>query len=180
MEGIERPDRLVIDLDPDEGIGFAAVQEAALDLRRHLLTVGRETFPLLTGGKGIHLVVPLTSSADWTAVRSFAKQFCTLLADAQPDRFTVSLPKAQRRGEIFLDFLRNKRTATAIMPYSTRARPGLPVAAPLAWSEVPRMKNASCFSINDAPELIERSGGRRCADGDVLIRHCRAWYKPCL
>ncbi|MDP8914644.1 MAG: DNA ligase D [Pseudomonadota bacterium] len=161
VEDVERPDRLVIDLDPDEGVGFAAVKEAALDLRRHLLAVGLESFPLLTGGKGIHVVVPLTPSTDWAEVRGFAKRFCTVLAEAQPDRFTVSLPKAQRKGRIFLDFLRNQRTATAIMPYSARARHGLPVAAPLAWSEVPRIKSASCFSINDASELIERAGGRR-------------------
>lgn len=161
VEDVERPDRLVIDLDPDEGIGFSAVRDAALDLRRHLLAIGLTSFPLLTGGKGIHVVVPLIPSADWTQVRGFAKQFCTVLADAQPDRFTVSLPKAQRKGRIFLDFLRNQRTATAILPYSARARPGLPVAAPLAWSEVPKIKSASCFSIDDAAELAKRAGDRR-------------------
>ena len=131
---VETPDRIVIDLDPGEGVDFAAVKQAAAQLRRSFDALGLACFALLTGGKGVHVVVPLTPVADWEAVRSFAKDFCTALAEAAPDRFTVALPKKQRRGRIFLDFLRNQRTATAVLPYSARARAGAPVAAPAGTS----------------------------------------------
>src|SRR5207237_2818125 len=108
---VETPDRLVIDLDPDPKLGFAAVKEAAFQVRRSFDAVGLDSFALLTGGKGIHIVVPLQASAEWDEVREFAKAFCTALAQAAPEKFTVALPKPQRRGRIFLDFLRNQRTA---------------------------------------------------------------------
>lgn len=120
---VETPDRLVIDFDPDPKLGFELVKEAAFQVRRSFDAVGLESFALLSGGKGIHIVVPLEPVAEWDQVREFAKSFCTALAEAAPDKFTVALPKPQRRGRIFLDFLRNQRTATAIQPYSARARP---------------------------------------------------------
>ena len=119
---VETPDRMVIDLDPGEGVGFDAVKQAALQLRRSFDALGLESFALLTGGKGMHVVVPLLPEAEWAQVREFAKAFCTALAEADPARFTVALRKEQRRGRIFLDYLRNQRTATAILPYSARAR----------------------------------------------------------
>ena len=127
---VETPDRLVIDLDPDPKLGFDAVKQAAFQVRRGFDALGLESFALLSGGKGIHVVVPLEARAEWDEVREFAKSFCTALAETAPHRFTVALPKPQRRGRIFLDFLRNQRAATAIMPYSARARPGMPVATP--------------------------------------------------
>jgi len=154
---VETPDRLVIDLDPGEGVSFEQVKTAAVQLRRSFGAVGLESFPLLTGSKGIHVVAPLTPEAEWAQVREFAKAFCTTLADADPARFTVALPKAQRRGRIFLDFLRNQRTATAILPYSARARRGSPVAAPVAWNELGQIASADVFSIGDAKELLKRA-----------------------
>lgn len=153
----ETPDRLVIDLDPGEGVTFEDVKAAALQLRRSFDAIGLESFPLLTGGKGIHVVVPLVPAAQWPEVRAFAKLFCTALADADPNRFTVALPKSRRRGRIFLDFLRNHRTATAVLPYSARARDGAPVAAPVAWDEVPGLAAANAFTIADVAKLKRRA-----------------------
>jgi bifunctional non-homologous end joining protein LigD len=153
----ETPDRMVIDLDPGEGVTFEHVKEAALLVRRSLDALALESFPLLTGGKGVHVVVPMTPEAEWPHVREFAKLFCTALAEADPARFTVALPKAKRAGRIFLDFLRNQRTATAIMPYSARARDGAPVATPVTWEEMPALTQASTYTIADVAELKRRA-----------------------
>ncbi len=115
---------------------------------------------MLCGGKGIHVVVPLEARAEWDEVREFAKSFCTALAETAPDRFTVALPKPQRRGRIFLDFLRNQRTATAIMPYSARARPGMPVATPVDWEELQEIDRADAFTIADVEQLLKRANSR--------------------
>jgi bifunctional non-homologous end joining protein LigD len=154
---VERPDRMVIDLDPDPELGFAAVKEAALQLRRSFGAVGLESFALLSGGKGIHVVVPLRPNAGWEQVREFSKQFATALAGADPERFTVALSKAKRRGKIFLDYLRNHRTATAVMPYSARARHGAPVAAPISWDELSGVERSDAFTIADVQTLLERA-----------------------
>ena len=157
---VETPDRLVIDLDPDPKLGFAKVKEAAFQLRRSFGALGLESFALLSGGKGIHVVVPLRARAEWDEVDSFAKSFCTALADAAPDRFTVALPKKERRGRIFLDFLRNHRTATAVMPYSARARPGMPVATPVNWDELDEIHRSDAFTIKDVQQLSKRAASR--------------------
>jgi bifunctional non-homologous end joining protein LigD len=157
---VDTPDRLVIDLDPDPKLGFDKVKEAAFQLRRSFEMVGLESFALLSGGKGIHVVVPLDPVAAWPEVDAFAKSFCTALADTAPDRFTVALPKLQRRGRIFLDFLRNHRTATAVMPYSARARAGMPVAAPITWDELSGIDRSDAFTIADAEALLKRAKSR--------------------
>jgi bifunctional non-homologous end joining protein LigD len=151
------PDRLVIDLDPDPKLGFEKVKEAALQVRRSFEAIGLDSFALLSGGKGIHVVVPIERVAEWDELREFAKAFCSTLAAAAPDRFTVALPKPQRRGRIFLDFLRNQRTATAIMPYSARARPGMSVAAPVTWSELADLDRSDAFTIGDVETLLKRA-----------------------
>ena len=161
---VETPDRLVIDLDPDPKLGFERVKKAAFQVRRSFDAVGLESFALLSGGKGIHIVVPLEPVAAWPEVDEFAKAFCTALADAAPERFTVALPKPQRRGRIFLDFLRNHRTATAVMPYSARARPGMPVAAPATWEELDRIERSDSFTIADAAALMNRAKSRTLKD----------------
>lgn len=159
VNDIEKPDRLVIDLDPDEEIGFDAVKDAALTVRDALALVNLTSFPLLSGGKGIHVVVPLTPAAEWPDVRAFAYDFCRTLANAEPGRFTVALPKKERRGRIFLDYLRNQRTATAILPYSLRARSGLPVAAPISWRELDGFSSAQQFLAADADSFRRRARG---------------------
>jgi bifunctional non-homologous end joining protein LigD len=158
---VETPDRLVIDLDPDPKLGFDKVKEGAFQLHGSFASIGLESFALLSGGKGIHVVVPLEPIAEWPEVDDFAKSFCTALAEAAPDRYTVALPKKERRGRIFLDFLRNHRTATAIMPYSARARPGMPVAAPVTWDELVEIDRSDIFSIADVEQLLKRAKSRK-------------------
>jgi bifunctional non-homologous end joining protein LigD len=154
---LEYPDRLVFDLDPDVGLDFDKVKAAAERLRVLLADLGLVTFPLLTGGKGIHVVAPLDRSTDWPKVKSFAERFSRAIAEAEPEMFTANIRKNQRKGRIFLDWLRNQRGATAIMPYSARAREGAPVAVPIAWEELGKIKGGNVFSIRDADELLRRA-----------------------
>jgi len=156
-DDIEHPDRLVFDLDPDEGLDFGAVRDAARRLRELLGEMGLETFPMLTGGKGIHVIAPLDQSADWSAVTSFAERFSRAVAEAEPERFTANMRKVQRKGRIFLDWLRNQRGSTAVMPYSARAREGAPVAAPIAWEELDDYEGGNAFTIRELDLLFERS-----------------------
>lgn len=160
---IENPDRLVFDLDPDVGLDFNEVKKAAVRLRELLGDLGLKTFPLLSGGKGVHVVAPLDASADWAAVSSFAERFSRAIADAEPETFTANIRKVQRKGRIFLDWLRNQRGSTAVMPYSARAREGAPVAAPVAWEELDRYDSGHHFSIRDAEELLERGRSKMLA-----------------
>jgi bifunctional non-homologous end joining protein LigD len=157
IDEVERPDRVVIDLDPGEGVGFAAVRESALQVRQSLEVIGLESWPLLTGGKGVHVVVPIRPEVEWDGVRRFARTFCTALAGLLPDRFTVALPKPQRKGRIFLDYLRNQRTATAIMPWSLRAREGEPIAVPVTWPELGRAESAVAISFAERKQLPKRA-----------------------
>ena len=159
-EPLEKPDRLVFDLDPDEGLGFDKVKSAALRLRDLLADLGLETFPLLSGGKGIHVVAPLDQTADWVKVKSFADRFSRAIAEAEPEVFTANIRKVQRKGRIFLDWLRNQRGATAVMPYSARARENAPVAAPIDWSELDQIDSAATFTIRDTDRLLERAGSK--------------------
>jgi bifunctional non-homologous end joining protein LigD len=158
---VEKPDRIVFDLDPDVGLDFALVRKAAKDIKTHLADMGLQTFPMLTGGKGVHVVVPLTPEAEWPEVKDFAQRFALALAEAEPERFTAALAKAKRTGRIFIDYLRNQRGATAIMPYSARAREGAPVAAPINWEELDEMESGGRFSVRDAALLLERASSRK-------------------
>ena len=160
IDPLEKPDRLVFDLDPDVGLDFAKVKEAAVRLRDLLADLGLVTFPLLSGGKGIHVVAPLDQTAEWPAVKSFAERFSRAIAEAEPELFTANIRKNQRKGRIFLDWLRNQRGATAVMPYSARAREGAPVSAPIAWEELDGLTTAAPYSIRDADVLLERAGSK--------------------
>ncbi|MES2903653.1 MAG: DNA ligase D [Pseudomonadota bacterium] len=160
IKPLEKPDRLVFDLDPDVGLDFAKVKDAALRLRDMLADLGLETFPLLSGGKGIHVIAPLDQSATWPKVKSFADRFSRAIAEAEPELFTANIRKTQRKGRIFLDWLRNQRGATAVMPYSARARENAPVAAPVNWSEMDQIDSAATYTIRDADKLVERAGSK--------------------
>jgi bifunctional non-homologous end joining protein LigD len=157
IDPLEKPDRLVFDLDPDAGLEFDKVKAAALRLRALLGDMGLVTFPLLSGGKGIHVVAPLDQTADWPAVKSFAERFTRAIAQAEPEMFTANIRKVERKGRIFLDWLRNQRGATAVMPYSARAREGAPVSAPIGWEELEGLEGANIYSIRDAGLLLERA-----------------------
>ena len=160
---VEKPDRMVFDLDPDEGLDFADVREAAMDLRKHLADIGLSSFAMVTGGKGVHVVVPLTPGHSWDANKSFSERFAKALAQAEPDRFTATMSKEKRKGRIFIDWLRNQRGSTAVMPYSARAREGAPVAAPVAWNELKKLDNARGFTIGDAKRLHDRAQSKTLA-----------------
>jgi len=164
---VERPDRMVFDLDPDEGLDFADVKRAAHDLSRHLGDLGLASFAMLSGGKGVHVVVPLTPNAGWPAVKDFADRFARALAAAEPERFVATMAKAKRKGRIFIDWLRNQRGSTAVLPYSARARPGAPVAAPVAWRELDAIDRPARWTIRDADELLRRADSRLLAGWGV-------------
>ena len=160
VDALEQPDRLVFDLDPDEGLDFAATKQAAEHLKNQLAELGLTSFPLLSGGKGVHVVVPLTPQAHWPAVRDFAERFARALAQAEPERFVAVMSKAKRTGKIFIDYLRNGRGSTAIMPYAARARAGAPVAAPVSWTELRGIDTAARWTVRDGPALLRRANGR--------------------
>ncbi|HEX8412761.1 MAG TPA: DNA ligase D [Sphingomicrobium sp.] len=158
IEDVEKADRLVFDLDPDEGLDFENVRTAAFHFREILTSIGLETFPMLTGGKGVHVIAPLTPKSEWPEVKDFAHRLAQAVAQSEPDKFTSALPKVQRKGRIFVDYLRNQRGATAVMPYAVRARPGAPVAAPISWKEMETIDAPNHFKIGDAAELVKRAG----------------------
>ena len=157
VETLEKPDRMVFDLDPDEGLAFADVKKSALDIRRQLADIGLVSFAMLSGGKGVHVVVPLDPGHGWDAHKDFSKRFAEALSLAEPDRYVATMSKAKRKGKIFIDYLRNQRGSTAIMPYSARARENAPVAAPIGWEELADVKSAGQWTIKDAAALLERA-----------------------
>jgi bifunctional non-homologous end joining protein LigD len=157
---LEKSDRMVFDLDPDEGLAFTDTKKAAEHLKEQLAEVGLTSFPMLSGGKGVHVVVPLQPLAEWAEVKSFAERFARALAALEPDRFVATMSKASRKGRIFIDWLRNQRGSTAVMPYSARARDGAPVAVPVSWTELRDIETAAVWTIHDAAALIERASGR--------------------
>jgi bifunctional non-homologous end joining protein LigD len=160
VKPLEKPDRLVFDLDPDVGLDFADVRAGAVRLKALLADLGLVSFPMVTGGKGVHVIVPLDASVPWPKVTDFAERFARAIAQAEPERFTANIRKVAREGRIFLDWLRNQRGATAILPYSARARDGAPVAAPIAWEELDDIKGGNIFSILDADLLLERASSK--------------------
>ena len=160
IEDVEKADRLVFDLDPDEGLDFKDVVSAAFHVQDTLAQMGLITFPMVTGGKGVHVIAPLTPSAEWPQVKDFAHRFAMALAQAEPDRFTAALAKAKRTGKIFIDYLRNQRGATAVMPYSARSREFAPIAVPLSWEELRDIDKASHWHIGNADEMLKRAASR--------------------
>ncbi|GAB7550841.1 DNA ligase D [Novosphingobium sp. 11B] len=157
VDDVERPDRMIFDLDPDEGLDFKECIRAAGDIRARLADLGLVAFAMLSGGKGVHVVVPLKRGHDWDTHKDFARRFAEAMSLAEPDRYVATMSKARRKGRIFIDWLRNQRGATAVLPYSVRSREGAPVAVPVSWDELDGMKTAQPFSIGDAAELIRRS-----------------------
>ena len=154
---VERPDRMIFDLDPDEGLDFAECKRAAKELRGKLADLGLMSFVMLSGGKGVHVILPLQRGHNWDVHKDFARRFAEAMSIATPERYVATMSKAKRKGRIFIDWLRNQRGSTAVLPYSARARVGAPVAVPIAWDELDEMKDAHPFSIDDAGKLIDRA-----------------------
>jgi bifunctional non-homologous end joining protein LigD len=168
VEHPDRPDRIVFDLDPDEGLGFADVVRAAIEVRQRLGAIGLTSFVKTTGGKGLHVVLPIEPVTEWRAAKAFAKSFSVAMAADQPERYLTRISKAERVGRIFIDYLRNDPTSTAVGPYSTRSRPGAPVATPLAWDEVSEDLDPSAFTVCTVPERLARLAKDPWSDMDEI------------
>lgn len=152
VDDVEHPERLIFDIDPDEALGFDQVRAAAGTIAELLERVGLRCYPLVSGGKGVHVVAPLTPDAAWPEAKAFCKAIAVHLAEREPGRFVASASKARRKGRLFIDYLRNERGATAIAPWSVRARAGAPVAVPVSWPELDRVTAANQFGLHAALE----------------------------
>jgi bifunctional non-homologous end joining protein LigD len=153
---LEKPDRIIIDLDPDAGLAWDRVAEGALLVRDLLAEMGLETWPKATGGKGLHVVLPVRPHYDWDAVKSFARGLADEIVRRHPNAYTGNMAKRARAGKIFVDYLRNQRGATAIAPFSARARGAAPVAVPLSWREVEEGVRSDAFTVATAPKRLEQ------------------------
>jgi bifunctional non-homologous end joining protein LigD len=152
---LERPDRLIFDIDPAEGLEWDDVVQAARHIKERLDDLKLDSFVRTTGGKGLHVVVPLVRRASWEELKSLAKSFADAVVREQPKRYIAQSSKVKRAGKIYLDYLRNERGATAIASYSTRARPGATVATPLSWDELSGSWRPDRFNTRTVPERLE-------------------------
>ncbi len=176
-EAPDRADRVVFDLDPGPDVPFVEVKRAATDIRKLLARLELESFLRVSGGKGLHVVVPLNPGCDWDLTKRFAKGFAEALAQSEPQRFLATATKALRNKRIFVDYLRNGRGATAVASYSLRGRPGAPVAMPLAWSELAKLKRADAFTIKDVPARLRRRRKDPWEGIDSLRQNLARWAR---
>jgi bifunctional non-homologous end joining protein LigD len=158
IDRLEQPDRMIFDLDPDPALPWSAVVAAARETRERLQDAGLESFVKTTGGKGLHVVVPLSRRHDWAAVHGFAKRFAEAMAADAPERYTARMSKAGRTGKIFIDYVRNARGATAVAPYSARAKPHATVATPVAWDELDSGLTPDRFTVESVPRRLAGLG----------------------
>ncbi len=149
-------DRVVFDLDPGADVAWDRVVAATRLVRKLLAQLGLESFPRTTGGKGLHVVVPLNPGCRWPQVKDFARAFASAMAQAHPMEFIATASKSQRNGLIYVDYLRNSRGATSVASYSLRARSGAPVAMPLRWNELGKLKSGHDFDIRSTPKRLAR------------------------
>jgi bifunctional non-homologous end joining protein LigD len=150
------PDQLVFDLDPGEGVTVAEIVAAALDLRDKLEAIGLASFCRTSGGKGLHVVVPLVPEQPWDPVRAFCRSFAETVSEANPEKYLAHVKIADRRGRILIDWLRNGLGSTAVASFCPRARPGAGVATPLAWKEVTPKLDLQAFTLNTVPGRLEK------------------------
>jgi bifunctional non-homologous end joining protein LigD len=156
IDTIHTPDRMIFDLDPDPVVPFSEVRNTALEIRRRLTESGLESFLKCTGGKGLHIVVPLAPRDTWDDVKGWASALAHQMVEEAPDKYVATITKSKRKGKILIDYFRNDYTATGIAAYSVRARPGMPVAVPLEWRELAALKSGDQFDMDAVLKRIER------------------------
>ena len=167
---VERPDRVTFDLDPDPALSWKTLTDGTLLVKALLDELGLRSFLKTTGGKGLHIVVPLARKHTWDEVKGFSHAVAAHLARESPQHFTANMAKQQRKGKIFIDYLRNGRGSTAVAAYSTRARPGAPVSVPLAWPELDEDVRGDHFNINTVRARLFKLRRDPWADYDS-VRH---------
>jgi bifunctional non-homologous end joining protein LigD len=160
----ERPDMIVMDLDPGEDVAWTSVIAAAEEVRSRLTSAGLAAFVKTSGGKGLHVVSPVKPKADWPAVKAFTKSIADAMAADSPELYVSTIPKARRHGKILIDYLRNQRGMTAVAPYSTRARAGAPVSMPLGWDELAPEIGPAYFTVRNTPTRLASLGPDPWAD----------------
>jgi len=153
---LETPDRVIFDVDPAPEVDWQRVRGAARLLREVLDTLGLESWVKTSGGKGLHVVLPIERRSSWEEVAAFARALAYRVAREAPDQYLATASKAARKGKIFIDWLRNTRGATAIAPWSTRAREGAPISVPLDWNELDRLKSGAQYDVKQGPALARR------------------------
>jgi bifunctional non-homologous end joining protein LigD len=155
-DDVNRPDRIVFDLDPDVELGWPHVKASAVSLREMLADMKLESFLKTTGGKGLHVVVPLERKHTWPEVKQFSRAVAERLTADSPDKYTTNMSKAKRGGKIFVDYLRNEDGSTSVVAYSTRARAGAPVSCPIEWSELKSLTTPQKFTVTNMPQRLKR------------------------
>ena len=158
VSDLDSADRLVMDLDPAPDVPWKAVVNCALELRQRLQELKLQSYVRTSGGKGLHLVIPVKPAADWETAKGFAHALAETLAQEQPERYVAVASKAKRGGKIFIDYLRNGRGSTAAASYSLRNRPGAPIATPLGWDELPRLRTPDQYRYDNIRRRLSRLG----------------------
>ena len=151
----DHPDRLIFDLDPGDGVSWEAVIAGAKETRQRLADLGLRSFAKTSGGKGLHVVLPIEPKFDWDTAKAFAKSISDAMAADSPARYVATMSKKLRQGKIYVDYLRNARGATAVAAYSTRARPGAPVSTPLEWKELSDAIKADHFNVDNLRQRLD-------------------------
>jgi bifunctional non-homologous end joining protein LigD len=170
VDCLEEANRIVFDLDPGPGVKWPALIEAAREVRDRLSDIGLESFVKTTGGKGLHVVLPV-AFAPWQDVKDFAHALAGAMEADSPKKFISTATKAKRDGRIFVDYLRNSREATAIAPYSTRARAGAPVAVPLTWTELSKVPASNHYTVLNIAQRLGRLRKDPWADIGKIKQH---------